>query len=105
MLQFELEKEKFGHVVQHLDNLMGMEKFMNNPKTTKSHASLPRSAFCCKNKVSRTLKDIIDHNQKKRPAPTKLKILQNIREDILETCDIIIHNMNHVLAATPLNYN
>lgn len=100
-LQFKAERQTFKTVVEHIDNLLGMDALLHG-RTPVAKAALPNLAETARRKVMHALNDIIDFSNEERPSPTKKENMTTIKEEINEALLAIVKDMNRALAAQPI---
>ena len=101
-LQFKEERAAFSRLIEHIDDLLGME-MMLMARNPVSKAAMPTIAQNLRNKAVQLMQDIIAFSKEQRPSPTKEKAMEAVRQDMTRTMDEIISDMHRTVAAEPMS--
>ncbi len=100
-LQFATERDSFKSVVEHIDNLLGMDALLHG-RNPVSRAALPTLAEAARRKILHILTDIIAFSNEERPSKTKEESMNAIKQEINQAMLAIVKDMNRVLASMPI---
>lgn len=96
-LQFEEEKEVFGNIIAHIDNLLGLD-YMLTTQEPITKEKIPSFAQSARNSTKKCLDVIIKFSDEKRPSPTKKKSMTEVANGIVDMMDDMIKNMHRMVA-------
>lgn len=97
----EYEMEAFTLLVNYVDNIMGLELMLADPKTP-SRTSLLSPAQKYRNACARILTNLLAAVDAAAPSPTRLQDMRTAADQLLRMIDAILNNMCQVAAAIPI---